>query len=437
MGNFFEALLTFCGVCGMIFAAVYAYRSIFVAVGLFTTKVFPKTDRLHKYAILVPARNEETVIGNLLDSIAEQDYPSELLTVFVVADNCDDKTAEIARSKGAVCYERFDDKNRTKGYALKFLFENIERDYKINSFDGYFVFDSDNLLNGDYISRMNEAFDSGEKIITSYRNTKNFDDSIISSSYALHWMRSSRTEHRARSVMKIPTRIQGTGFLFASEIVADGWKYVSFTEDRAFSADAIINGYNISYCDAAEFYDEQPSNLKIAMRQRIRWAKGHLQAFVELGGKLFRSIFKKKATGLDRVASADMFFTVFPHELITAFTTVLVIIAFTGLIVFDCRDFIEALEVFGRSILRFAKEYGSHVVLSAYVCITEFRHIKKMNAIKYVWYVITFPIFDFIGYAASLIALCTKVTWKPIPHRSDLSINDIENMKRKASEIKK
>ncbi len=437
MGNFFEALLAFCGVCGIIFAAVYAYRSIFVAVGLFTTKVFPKTDRVHKYAILIPARNEETVIGNLLDSIDEQDYPAEQLTVFVVADNCDDKTAEIARSKGAVCYERFDNEHRTKGYALQFLFENIERDYKIDSFEGYFIFDSDNLLKGDYISRMNEAFDSGEKIITSYRNTKNFDDSIISSSYALHWMRSSRTEHRARSVMKIPTRIQGTGYLFASEIVANGWKYTSFTEDRAFSADAIINGYNISYCDAAEFYDEQPSNLKIAMRQRIRWAKGHLQAFVELGGKLFGNIFKRKSAPIDRVASADMFFTVFPHELITAFTTVLVMLAFTGLMIFDSRDFIEVLEVFWRSVVRFAKEYGSHVLLSAYVCVTEFRRIKKMKPFMYIWYVITFPIFDFIGYAASLIALCTKVTWKPIPHRADLSIKDIENMRRETSEIEK
>lgn len=430
MGEFFEALLSFCGVCGLVFAVVYAYRSIFVAVGLFKTKVFAKTEHMHKYAVLIPARNEETVIGNLLDSIKGQDYPAELISVFVVADNCDDKTAQIARSKGAICYERFDNEHRTKGFALKFLFENIERDFGIRSFDGYFIFDSDNLLNRDYISRMNEAFDSGEKIITSYRNTKNFDDSIISSSYALHWMRSSRTEHRARSVMNIPTRIQGTGYLFASEIVENGWNYTSFTEDRAFSADAIVNGYNISYCDAAEFYDEQPTNLKIAMRQRIRWAKGHLQAFVELGGKLFCNIFKKKSTPMRRVASADMFFTVFPHELVTAIITVLVIVAFAGLMLFDSRDIFEVLEVFWRSVVRFGKDYGSHVALSAYVCITEFHHIKKMKWYKYILYVITFPIFDFIGYTSSLIALCTKVTWKPIPHKSDLSIGDIENMKR-------
>ena len=119
MGEFFEALLSFCGVCGLIFAVVYAYRSIFVVVGLFKTKVFAKTERQHKYAVLIPARNEETVIGNLLDSIAAQDYPAELISVFVVADNCDDKTAQIAREKGALCYERFDNEHRTKGFAYR------------------------------------------------------------------------------------------------------------------------------------------------------------------------------------------------------------------------------------------------------------------------------------------------------------------------------
>ena len=72
----------------------------------------------------------------------------------------------------------------------------IDRDYGVDSYEGYFIFDADNLLKGDYITRMNEAFDAGEKIVTSYRNTKNFGDNWISASYALHWMRTQRTEHR-------------------------------------------------------------------------------------------------------------------------------------------------------------------------------------------------------------------------------------------------
>ncbi len=431
MNEFFEILLTVGAFIGLICATAYSYRSIILVIGLFKTRIFPEAKIKHKYAVLIPARNEEAVLENLLDSISSQDYPSELISVFVVADNCKDKTAEIARLKGAVCYERFDSEHCTKGYALQFLIDNINRDYGVNSFDGFFVFDADNLLANDYISRMNEAFDSGEKIITSYRNTKNFDDSIISAAYALHWMRSSRTDHRGRSILGIPTRIQGTGFLFASEIVENGWKYTSFTEDRAFSADAIVNGYNISYCDSAKFYDEQPRDIKIAMRQRIRWAKGHLQAFLESGGKLFKNIFKKDVRPMRRVASADMFFTVYPYELTTAIMAVISIIAFAGLFFFTSRDIFEAFEVVLRAIMQFMRDYGSHVLLSAYVCVTEFKNIKKMPIYKYILYVLTFPIFDFIGYLSSLIALFAKVTWKPIPHRANVSINDIKSMERK------
>ena len=132
---------------------------------------------------------------------------------------------------------------RTKGFALKYLFEQIQRDYGITSFEGYFIFDSDNLLKKDYISRMNDSFDAGEKIITSYRATKNFSENWIASTYALHWLRSIRTRHRARSFLHLATNIQGTGFLFASEIVKDGWKYTSLTEDRALTADCVVEGY--------------------------------------------------------------------------------------------------------------------------------------------------------------------------------------------------
>lgn len=232
---------------------------------------------------VIAARNEEAVIGRLLESIRLQDYPSELLTVFVVADNCTDGTAQAARSGGAVCYERCDPDHRTKGYALEYLFSCIARDYGTDAFEGYFVFDADNLLNRDYVSRMNEAFDAGERIVTSCRASKNFGDNWISASYALHWLRTVRMEHRARSVFGLATRIQGTGFLFASELVKNGWHYTSLTEDRAFTADAVAAGYPISYCDAAVFYDEQPVSLRIALRQRIRWAKGHLQAFARDG----------------------------------------------------------------------------------------------------------------------------------------------------------
>ena len=142
-------LLAVISAIGSFIAAFYSFRSAYVAVGLFATRVFPKAKKQHRYAVVIAARNEEKMIGNLLDSIHAQDYPSELVTAFVVADNCTDKTAAVARAHGAICYERFDSAHRTKCYALQFLFENIRRDYGIESFEGYFIFDADNLLKRD------------------------------------------------------------------------------------------------------------------------------------------------------------------------------------------------------------------------------------------------------------------------------------------------
>ena len=187
MGEFFDTLFrafasiypiskNIYNILGTILSVIVIHKAFYFVIGMFFTRKFKQAKKKHKYGIVIAARNEKYVIGNLIDSINKQDYPKELLTVFVVADNCTDDTAEIARKKGAICYERHDPDHRTKGYALEYLFNNIDKDYGIDSFEGYFVFDADNLLKKDYISKMNDAFDSGCKIITSYRNTKNFDE---------------------------------------------------------------------------------------------------------------------------------------------------------------------------------------------------------------------------------------------------------------------
>lgn len=261
-----EFIIGLCNVTGWLLSAFCCYWVIYTVVGVFTTRRFPKTEHQHRYAIVIAARNEERVLGHLLDSISAQDYPREMLTVFVVADNCTDATAQVARAHGAVCYERQDTKHCTKGYALQFLFDRIRRDYGIDQFEGYFIFDADNLLKTDYITRMNEAFDAGERVITSYRNTKNFSQNWISAAWGMHWLRTIRLEHRARSVFHLATRIQGTGLLVGQELLRNGWNYTCLTEDRELSADAVLAGYAVSYCDAAEFYDEQPTSLRIAVR---------------------------------------------------------------------------------------------------------------------------------------------------------------------------
>ncbi len=452
-----------------IVSKIYKYKTLFVFTGLVVTRRFKPAKKNHKYAILIAARNEEEVIGNLVDSIRRQDYPKELVDIFVVADNCDDDTAKVARELGAICYEREDKEHRTKGFALQFLVECIRRDFGIDSYEGYMIFDADNLLQKDFIAKMNDAFDAGEKIVTSYRNTKNFDDNWISASYGLHWLRTVRQEHRARSFYHLATRIQGTGFLFANELIRNGWNYTSLTEDRAFCADAVANGYKISYQNDAVFYDEQPVDMKIAMRQRIRWAKGHLQAFVETGWPLLKHVFVTRgAANRDdpeaprwrkfvrnirlRFMSFDMLTVVYPRSIITlarrllVFALQTVLIFGTGLTVtanygpkvlgYPVLKLlgIDASTTAGQALVFLAVAfiswtlytYVKGMILAAYIFIAEYKRIMPIKWYKKLWYCLTFPIFDLIGKLSLIIALFTKVEWKPIPHHASVKISQIE-----------
>ncbi len=482
------------GIIGAILGYMVFHKKIYRVLGFFFTRKFKPAKMNHKYAIVIAARNEQSVIGNLLDSIKQQDYPQELLTVFVVADNCTDKTAELARSKGAICYERFDNEHKTKGFALQYLFECIERDYGRKSFEGYFVFDADNLLKEDYISRMNDSFDAGEKIITSYRNTKNFTEGWIASTYALHWLRSIRQNHRARSVLRLATNIQGTGFLFTNEIVEKGWKYTSLTEDRALTADAVAQGYRISYNDRAEFYDEQPTSLKVALRQRLRWSKGHLLAFLESGPYLFINVFfgklfiktrftdrktkekkpltlKRFALGFvesirHRFASFDTLMQLTPlsvYYLASWFIVPTLLYAcycysggvesiafFSGgtylakllrwLIPFEVtigsgadaffKGFL--IQIWLRLLYR-AGKYIENTLAAIYLFIVEHKRIVKIPWYKKILYTLTWPIFDIIGRYTTYAALFVKVTWKPIPHDSKITIDDIKKGKEKVT----
>ena len=182
-------LRTINAVISALFFICYTYQFLYIPLVLLKKRrPLPCPAASHRYAVLIAARNEENVIAGLLDSLAAQTYDMSLVTVFVAADNCTDSTAAIARAHGAVVYERFNHVNVGKGYALDFLLQHIGADYP-EGFDGYFVFDADNILSPDYLERMNESFSAGNEIVTSYRNSKNFGDNWISAGYALWFLR--------------------------------------------------------------------------------------------------------------------------------------------------------------------------------------------------------------------------------------------------------
>lgn len=413
---------------GKAISILCAYKAIFFIVGFFKYRKFKPTENKHKYAICVPARNEDKVIKNFLESVAHQDYPLDKLTVFVVADNCTDNTAKIAREfkengLNVVVYEHNNPEERTKGFALRYLFDEIEKDYGRQSFEGYFIFDADNVINKNYITKMNEAFDEGNKIVTSFRNSKNMNQNWISFGYAMHWIRTCLTLHRGKSVLNQACRIQGTGFLFSNELVKDGWNYTTLTEDRSFSSDAVIQNYRITYCEEAKFYDEQPYKLKVALRQRLRWAKGHLQSTVENCPKLFRNLFRRNKNFW---ITYDSFWLNFPSPIESAARRILKRI-------FQLSIAISTYSVGGLVWSLFTGWISGHfwdwvekIALQILVFIKYRKEIEFKGFWRTTFYVLMFPFFDIIGKWSTYIALFKKVEWKPIPHDTVVDVKKLK-----------
>ena len=235
-----------------------------------------KVNKNHRFMAIIPAHNEESVVGNLVESLTKQNYPKELFDIYVIADNCTDKTAEIAKKAGAIVYERFDDKNKTKGHALKwFLNKKIEEDAP---YDAFCVFDADNIVHEDFIKNMNKKLCQGEDVVQGYRDIKNPTDSWISAGYAIFYWTMNRFYHLARYNLGLSPLINGTGFMVKFDVVKPtGWDTQTLTEDIEFSLKRIIAGKKLGWATDAIVYDEQPVGFKQSWSQRSRWTVGHMQ----------------------------------------------------------------------------------------------------------------------------------------------------------------
>ncbi|HKM02789.1 MAG TPA: glycosyltransferase family 2 protein [Bacilli bacterium] len=415
------------------------YKVLFVIIGFFPPKKFPRSkDVSNKYAFLIAARNEELVIAGLIESIKKQDYPSENITIFVIADNCSDKTREVALAHGAIVYERNQTSHIGKGYALERLTKNIDKDYGLTSFAGYFVFDADNLLKSDYVSKMNDAFVAGHKVVTSYRNIKNFDTNFISASYGFHQYRNLRTLHNPRTRLNLSCAVTGTGFLFASEIIKDtGWKWRLLTEDIEFTIDAVEKGYNVVYCSEAIFYDEQPTTFHMMFRQRRRWAKGFLQVFASRHNSIVKHMLfaKQRKTNQENTQTQlnyklmhyDFYWHIFPYAIVTFFWKVLYYILlaiFTHLS--GASVAILASEITIDALVSIAVFWGIGIIQILPVVILEWRQIyaKKFHKILYM---LTFPFFDLMNIPISLAALFSPPDWKPIKHEDTRKIEAVDD----------
>ena len=263
---------------------------VFAALALFRKpKPLAPCEKKNRYAVLICARNEASVIAQLLDSINMQTYPKSLLDTFVMADNCTDDTADIARAYGAVVYKRSDLTKVGKGYALDALFKHLATDYP-GVYDGYFLIDADNVLAPDYAERMNEAFEAGYELVSGYHNTKNLDQSLFTMGAGLMFLILNRFFNYPRNVFGLGAYSSGTGILISDSVIreAGGWPYHMITEDLEFMFSQLLKGRHYYQCRDAVFYDEKPVSYKDTKNQLLRWEKGYLQVVRRLGPSLIK-----------------------------------------------------------------------------------------------------------------------------------------------------
>lgn len=393
----------------------------YTILGLFIRKKrFKHSDQLHHYAVLIAARNEENVIAQLIQSIHHQTYKGKI-DVFVIADNCTDKTSEIARLNGAIVIERTNKIQVGKGYALHDLIEYVTQ---LPNYDpaALLFFDADNLLHPDYFVRMNEAYSSGETIICSYRNAKNFSSSWVSSSSAMIFLRETKYLHQPRYALGTSTHVSGTGFLVKTDYLRkEGWDYYLLTEDIEFTINQIIKGRSVAYCADAIFYDEQPVKFIDSWHQRLRWIKGGLQCLSSYWRTLTLTLFQKR-----RWAIFEILYWVspLPYIAISASLALSVAKLIYVLIVlpFNLNTLWIALQFFGEWI---AVVYIVSFIIALLVIITEYKKIKA-SFFRKAWSVIIFPVFILTFLPIVYIALFSKsVLWKPIPHTIDKTIDKV------------
>lgn len=399
----------------LIFIPMLLYGLYFCLTGLF---IFRKSKikignhkPKNKLAILVASRNEESVIGKLIDSLLKQKYPRELFEVFVIPNNCTDETEKAAKNAGAKIIDcKY--KVSSKGEVLKHTFDYL---LKKENFDAFIIFDADNIVHPNFLSRMNDALCEGYEVAQGFRDSKNPDDNWISGSYSLFYWGQNLFFSKARMSMNGSASINGTGFMIKTAVLKKyGFHPTTMTEDIEFTAQCALNGTKIVFIEDAITYDEQPFNFKVSWKQRKRWSLGTYQCFLKYSGKLFIKSIKKR-----NLACFDMsLFFLAPVVQVIGVILMIMLILY-NLIGIKLDDFFSFM--FAYRYLFFVVSYFISVGIAIFVVKYNKKDVK--NSLSGI---ITFPFFLITWIPINIICLFTKkIKWEPIKHTRDISIDKL------------
>jgi cellulose synthase/poly-beta-1,6-N-acetylglucosamine synthase-like glycosyltransferase len=247
----------------------------------------------NRFLILVPAHNEERLLPSMLANLHQLDYPSALYAVHVVADNCTDRTAELARAGGAFVHERTDENQRGKGYALQWLMQRLWNSAELH--DAVVILDADSIISSNFLTVMDARLARGERAIQAYYAVRDPQGSWSASLRsvalaALHYLRPL-----GRMPLGGSTGLKGNGMVFAAEIVREYQWSASLTEDIEYHMALILGGQRVTFAPDAIVWAEMPSSLKAARTQNVRWERGRQEMVRQYVPQLMRAALARRS----------------------------------------------------------------------------------------------------------------------------------------------
>jgi len=366
----------------------------------------------NRFALLVAAHNEELVIGNIVRSLKSLDYPAELYDIYVIADNCNDSTARIARESGAIVFERFDSKKRGKGFALQWMFRKLFALGKC--YDAVCVFDADNLVSPVFLKEMNKQLCRGYEVVQGYLDSKNPYDSLISSCYSITYWLNNRLFQLPRYYLGLSCAIGGTGFTVSTRVLKEiGWDATCLTEDLEFTIKLVLAGKKVYWAHNAVVYDEKPITLAQSWKQRKRWMQGQADCACRYMKKLLAKFMRDK----DMVAFDCAIYLIQP--LIIVVSGFGVIANFLRLILFTDISQIISINGFVSSL---------SLIVTTYIGII-FVFMEGRVNIKVIWYYILFPFYNFTWIPIIIQGFIDKdqKEWSHTLHTRSIDLADMKN----------
>ncbi len=260
-------------------------------------KTFKKTEKKNRIAIVIPAHNEEDVIFDTVKEIFnKQDYPHELFDVYVIADNCTDRTKELAIQAGATVFEHIDDnpKHHMVGFALEYGLKELLKIDAEKHYDYMIRLDADNHINDTFLSLMNDAYNSGAKIARPYESATNMTQSSYTKACGLYYIFDSRCSSRVRERIHLDAHVNGPGSLTDMDIIRriGGYDTVTMCEDTEFNFKRMFEKIHPHFVEDAVVYEDLPSTFKATLARNKRLGAGNTRLLIRYTPKLFFYTFK-------------------------------------------------------------------------------------------------------------------------------------------------